>query len=73
MSDSVTYQAVRNDQEQFSIWPAHRAIPGGWHKVGPIGSKDEVLKYVETVWTDIRPACVREAIRGRTQMKNVNP
>ncbi len=32
----------------------------GWRQVGPKGGKEEVLKYVKEVWTDMRPKSLRE-------------
>jgi MbtH protein len=55
----VAYKVVINDEEQYSIWPAHRTAPTGWHEVGVRGSKQECLAHVEKVWTDITPLSVR--------------
>lgn len=57
------FAVVVNDEEQWSIWPAHRAVPPGWTREGMVGSRTECLEYIETRWTDIRPRSVREAIR----------
>jgi MbtH protein len=57
--DATTYQVVVNDEEQYSIWPADREVPGGWRSVGPKGKKAECLAYVESVWTDMRPLSLR--------------
>ncbi len=53
--DTQIYQAVKNDRNQHSIWPAARELPPGWQPVGPRGPKQECLDYIGTVWTDIRP------------------
>ncbi len=55
-----TYIVLINHEEQHSLWPAYKAIPGGWRQVGPRGSKAECLEYVEKVWTDITPLSVRK-------------
>jgi len=60
-ADSETrYVAVVNDEEQYSIWPAHRELPSGWRGTGVSGSKQECLDHIETVWTDMRPRSLRE-------------
>jgi MbtH protein len=59
--DDREYVVVRNDEEQYSIWPAERPTPDGWVTAGPSGSKTLCLDYIEEVWTDIRPKSVREA------------
>lgn len=57
--DSTLYQVVMNDEEQYSVWPADRAIPAGWHAVGAPGSKATCLAHIETVWVDMRPLSLR--------------
>jgi MbtH protein len=58
------YAVVMNDEEQYSIWPAHRDLPNGWKAVGHTGSKAECLEYIEENWTDMRPKSVRERHGG---------
>jgi MbtH protein len=56
------YLAVVNDEEQYALWPAPLAIPGGWHEAGMRGTKDECLTFIGSVWTDMRPKSLREAM-----------
>lgn len=58
--DNTTYKVVINHEEQYSIWPADRENPLGWKDVGKEGSKQEVLDYIEEVWTDMRPLSLRK-------------
>jgi MbtH protein len=53
--DKIIYIVVVNPEEQYSIWPAGRAIPLGWRDAGKTGQKAECLEYITTVWTDMRP------------------
>lgn len=53
------YRAVRNDEEQYSVWPADREIPAGWHEVGKDGTKAECLAWIDETWTDMRPKSIR--------------
>ena len=53
--DPTTYDVVLNDEEQYSIWPAHKTLPGGWRLEGKQGTKGECLSHIERVWTDMRP------------------
>jgi len=57
----ATYTVVCNDEEQYSIWRSDRAVPAGWQTVGQPMPKDQCLKYIEEVWTDMRPASLRRA------------
>jgi MbtH protein len=53
------YAVVINDEEQYSIWPEGRDLPGGWRQDGFSGSEDECLAHIEQIWTDMRPASLR--------------
>lgn len=59
---SVTweYKVVINVEEQYSIFPAHKVNPSGWRDVGKIGSKEECLAYISSIWVDMRPLSVRK-------------
>ncbi|HEY2390709.1 MAG TPA: MbtH family protein [Candidatus Angelobacter sp.] len=56
---ATTYKVVINHEEQYSIWPAHRANARGWHDTGKTGTKEECLSFVKEVWTDMRPLSLR--------------
>lgn len=56
------YVVVRNDEEQYSIWPSEKEIPPGWHSDGTVGSKDVCLTHIREVWTDMRPRSLRMAM-----------
>lgn len=58
--DQTLYTVVVNHEEQYSLWPAERELPLGWREAGKRGRKDECLAYIEQVWTDLRPASLRE-------------
>jgi len=63
--DTRTYTVLVNDEEQYSLWLAELAIPGGWRSTGQVGSKQECLDYVRRVWTDLRPLSLRKALAAR--------
>jgi MbtH protein len=52
-------RVVVNDEEQYSLWPAHKDPPAGWRDAGMVGPRAECLQYIERVWTDMRPRSVR--------------
>ena len=60
--DTRSYTVLINGEEQYSLWLAELAIPGGWRSTGKVGSKQECLEYVRTVWTDLRPLSLRQAL-----------
>jgi MbtH protein len=59
------HTVVRNEDEEYSIWPADAPPPAGWSRVGVDGSEAECLSHIAKVWTDMRPASVRAALARR--------
>ncbi|KVN88991.1 MbtH family protein [Burkholderia ubonensis] len=60
--DTVLYQVVVNDEEQYSIWFLDRDLPAGWRPEGTVGSRAICLQHIDTVWTDMRPLSVRRSM-----------
>jgi|SRR5579859_729793 len=58
--DSTIYTVVINHEEQYSIWPEYKKIPGGWRSLGKTGLKGDCLGYIKEVWTDMRPLSLRK-------------
>ncbi|WP_454694298.1 MbtH family protein [Achromobacter aegrifaciens] len=59
--DDETFIVLVNHEEQYSIWPHWKAVPGGWRAVdGVMGDKKTVLDFVEKTWTDMRPLSLRQ-------------
>ncbi|MFE9650762.1 amino acid adenylation domain-containing protein [Streptomyces sp. NPDC006365] len=54
---------LRNDEEQYAIWPADRRIPAGWHRIGGPESAGWCGSMVDRLWTDMRPASARAGRR----------
>lgn len=50
---------LRNDEEQYAIWPADRRIPAGWRRIGGPESAGWCGSLVDRLWTDMRPASAR--------------
>jgi MbtH protein len=65
--DTTVYRAVRNHEEQYSIWPADRDNPPGWFDSGRTGTKAECLAYIDEVWTDMRPLSLRKQMEARSE------
>jgi MbtH protein len=53
--ESGEFYVLVNDEGQYSLWPTFRDVPAGWQTVGPKGSRQECLDYIERTWTDMRP------------------
>lgn len=54
------YTVVANGEQQYSLWPADRELPAGWHAAGPTAGHAECLDHIRAVWTDLRPLSLRE-------------
>lgn len=61
VEDTAAYVVVCNSDEQYSIWPADRPIPGGWHPVGGPDSRSGCLRDIGQRWSDMRPLSLRRA------------
>lgn len=53
-----------NDEGQHSLWPAFADVPRGWRQVFGSDTRQACLDYVETHWTDLRPASLIAAGDG---------
>ena len=58
--NSDRFTVVLNHEEQYSIWPEGRELPGGWRLAGKTGTEQECLDYIDEVWTDMRPLSLRK-------------
>ncbi|TCC06292.1 MbtH family protein [Kribbella soli] len=68
MSDHSQRTVVRNEEEQYSIWPVGRELPQGWTEVGVSGPEQDCLDYIERTWTDLRPLSLRRAVQAPDQL-----
>lgn len=58
--EDETFIVLVNHEDQYSIWPRWKAVPGGWTVVEGIeGDKKTVLDYIDEAWTDMRPRSLR--------------
>lgn len=66
--EDETFIVLVNNEEQYSIWPHWKAVPGGWTAVAGIqGDKKTVTDYIEKTWTDMRPRSLREWMAQQTE------
>ncbi|MEW1892602.1 MbtH family protein [Streptomyces sp. NPDC048567] len=62
--ESGRFVTLVNGEGQYSLWPAHIEVPGGWSVGGPEGSRQECLDAIEATWTDMRPAGLVRAMEA---------
>lgn len=58
------FLVLRNDENQHSLWPSFAEVPAGWQTVFGQASRQDCLDYVETHWTDLRPASLIRELGG---------
>ena len=49
------YKVVINHEEQYSIIPSSQPLLRGWREAGKTGTTTDCMKYIEEVWTDMKP------------------
>ncbi|TDD03913.1 MbtH family protein [Nonomuraea deserti] len=54
--ENGSYLVLVNDENQHSLWPAGIDVPAGWRVVLEESPRAACLSYIETHWTDMRPA-----------------
>jgi MbtH protein len=68
--EDETFIVLVNHEDQYSIWPHWKAVPGGWTAVeGVKGDKKTVLEYVDRTWTDMRPRSLRVWMQEQEQAR----
>ena len=60
----LLYEVVVNEEMQYSIWVADKALPLGWSTVGKRDNKEACLAYIKEVWTDMRPLSLQRKMAG---------
>ncbi|MFE1507646.1 MbtH family protein [Streptomyces sp. DSM 116494] len=51
-----SFLVLVNDENQHSLWPSFAEVPAGWRAVFGEDTREACLAYVESHWTDLRPA-----------------
>lgn len=54
-NDNYTYKVLKNEEGQYSLWPAFLDVPIGWNVVHKEASRNDSLQYVENNWEDLNP------------------
>jgi uncharacterized protein YbdZ (MbtH family) len=61
--ENGTFLVLVNAENQHSLWPSIVDVPAGWRTVHGEDTRAACLEYVETHWTDLRPASLVAAMR----------
>ncbi|PEJ42569.1 MbtH family protein [Bacillus wiedmannii] len=54
-NDNYTYKVLKNEEDQYSLWPVFLDVPIGWNVVHEEASRNDCLQYVENNWKDLNP------------------
>ncbi|WP_353955255.1 MbtH family protein [uncultured Thalassospira sp.] len=53
--ESVVFDVVVNDCDQYSIWPSNIKVPLGWRVSLVNKSRKDCLDFIKLKWPDISP------------------
>ncbi|OLF14704.1 MbtH family protein [Actinophytocola xanthii] len=62
-----TFLVLRNEEDQYSLWPEFADVPPGWVLVHGPDTRTSCLDYVDREWTDMRPRSLVVAMEGRSE------
>lgn len=65
-NEDGVFLVLVNDENQHSLWPADIAVPDGWRTAHAADTRANCVDYVETHWTDLRPASLVAATTRRS-------
>lgn len=54
-SDEHNFLVLKNNSDQFSLWPEFAAVPAGWRIVFGPDVREACENYVEQNWQAINP------------------
>jgi MbtH protein len=60
--ESGKYLVLKNEEDQYSLWPAYITVPVGWRVAHQTDSRQACLEYINQNWTDMRPRSLVEAM-----------
>lgn len=58
------YLVLVNEENQHSLWPVTIDVPAGWTVIHGEDSRQNCLDYIDSHWTDLRPASLIAAVNG---------
>ena len=57
-----SYLVLRNDEDQYSLWPALVDVPARWHVALSVTTRQDCLTFIEQNWVDMRPRSLRRTM-----------
>ncbi|PZT54602.1 MbtH family protein [Paenibacillus silvae] len=53
--EDSSYLVLKNDEGQYSLWPASIEVPKGWTQMLGKAKRRVCLDYIAEQWTDMKP------------------
>jgi MbtH protein len=60
--NNAPYVVLKNNEDQYSLWPVAINVPAGWNVVNPSNTREASLEYIENNWKDMRPRSLVDAM-----------
>ncbi|WP_328395266.1 MbtH family NRPS accessory protein [Streptomyces sp. NBC_00390] len=60
-NEDGTFHVLVNEERQHCLWPAFVLVPRGWDVIVAETDRQSCLDYIETNWTDMRPASLADS------------
>lgn len=57
------FLVLKNEEEQYSLWPEYKTIPNSWTIVMGPNLKEDCLNYIKENWIDMRPLSLRKKMK----------
>ncbi|NPC94425.1 MbtH family NRPS accessory protein [Bacillus sp. WMMC1349] len=57
-----TFVVLKNQEGQYSLWPAFIDAPSGWIAVCDEMSRSACLDYIRSHWTDLQPNSLKAVV-----------
>lgn len=66
-NSEAAFEVVINEEGQHSIWPARKPLPIGWAQIGRQGTKEDCMRHIKDIWTDLRPLSLQKQMKSSVQ------
>jgi MbtH protein len=70
MENLEKWIVVKDEEDRYSVWSTDKRMPNGWTAVGFEDSRQECLEEIKAIWSDPRPASLRQAMAANGRDPN---
>ena len=58
-----SYKVLVSPDKNYTLIRSDSPLPAGWKPLSKEGTKDQCIKYIEDVWTDMTPRDLEQLLR----------